>query len=34
MSSDSLLKDKHVLVVDDEPDVLDIVEEELDMCMV
>jgi CheY-like chemotaxis protein len=34
MTSDSLLKDKHVLVVDDEPDVLDIVEEELDMCMV
>jgi CheY-like chemotaxis protein len=34
MSTDSLLKDKHVLVVDDEPDVLDIVEEELDMCMV
>jgi CheY-like chemotaxis protein len=34
MSADSLLQDKHVLVVDDEPDVLDIVEEELDMCMV
>jgi CheY-like chemotaxis protein len=34
MSSDSLLQDKHVLVVDDEPDILDIVEEELDMCMV
>jgi CheY-like chemotaxis protein len=34
MSQDSLLQDKHVLVVDDEPDVLDIVEEELDMCMV
>ncbi|MFW6147321.1 MAG: response regulator [Thermodesulfobacteriota bacterium] len=34
MSADSLLKDKHVLAVDDEPDILDIVEEELDMCMV
>jgi len=34
MSTDSLLKDKHVLAVDDEPDILDIVEEELDMCMV
>lgn len=30
----SLLKDKVVLVVDDEPDVLDTVEEELDMCVV
>jgi CheY-like chemotaxis protein len=34
MSSDSPLKDKVVLVVDDEPDILDIVEEELSMCMV
>jgi CheY-like chemotaxis protein len=34
MSPDSLLKDKHVLVVDDEPDILEIVEDELDMCMV
>ena len=34
MSSESLLKDKVVLVVDDEPDVLQIVEEELDMCLV
>ena len=34
MSSESLLKDKVVLVVDDEPDVLDVVEEELDMCIV
>jgi CheY-like chemotaxis protein len=34
MSSDSLLQDKHVLVVDDEPDILEIVEDELDMCMV
>jgi DNA-binding NtrC family response regulator len=34
MSSDSPLKGKVVLVVDDEPDVLETVEEELDMCMV
>lgn len=34
MSADSLLKDKVVLVVDDEPDVLETVEEELDMCLV
>jgi CheY-like chemotaxis protein len=34
MTSNSLLKDKHILVVDDEPDVLEIVEEELDMCLV
>ena len=34
MSSDSPLKDKVVLVVDDEPDILDIVEEELNMCLV
>ena len=34
MSSESPLKDKVVLVVDDEPDVLETVEEELDMCMV
>ena len=31
---DSPLKDKTVLVVDDEPDVLETVEEELDMCLV
>jgi CheY-like chemotaxis protein len=31
---ESLLKDKVVLVVDDEQDVLDIVEEQLDMCLV
>ena len=30
----SLLQDKVVLVVDDEPDVLETVEEELDMCVV
>lgn len=34
MSSDSPLKDKVILVVDDEPDVLEVVEEELDMCIV
>lgn len=34
MSSDSPLKDKVVLVVDDEPDVLETVEEELDMCLI
>ncbi len=34
MAKDSPLKDKIVLVVDDEPDVLETVEEELDMCLV
>jgi len=34
MRSESPLKDKVVLVVDDEPDVLETVEEELDMCLV
>ena len=34
MSSDSPLKDKVVLVVDDEPDVIETVEEELDMCLI
>jgi len=34
MSAKSALKDKVVLVVDDEPDVLETVEEELDMCLV
>ena len=34
MGTGSMLKDKVVLVVDDEPDVLENVEEELDMCMV
>ena len=34
MSSENLLKGKSILVVDDEPDVLDIVAEELDMCTV
>jgi len=34
MSSESLLKDNVILVVDDEEDVLDTVEEVLDMCLV
>ncbi len=34
MNTESPLKDKVILVVDDEPDILDTVEEELDMCVV
>ncbi len=34
MNGDSPLKNKHILVVDDEPDVLELVEEQLDMCLV
>lgn len=34
MSKEDLLKEKIILVVDDEPDVLETVEEELDMCIV
>jgi hypothetical protein len=34
MSSESPLKGKSILIVDDEPDVLDTVAEELDMCLV
>lgn len=34
MSSKSLLKDKVVLIVDDEPDVLDSISEQLDMCRI
>ena len=34
MSRESSLNGKVVLVVDDEPDILDTVEEELDMCIV
>ncbi|VBB43911.1 Response regulator receiver domain protein [uncultured Desulfatiglans sp.] len=34
MSDASPLKDKVVLVVDDEPDILETIEEELDMCLV
>ncbi|MBW2599615.1 MAG: response regulator [Deltaproteobacteria bacterium] len=33
MSTDSPLKDKIILVVDDEPDILETVAEELDMCL-
>lgn len=34
MGSDNLLRDKAILVVDDEPDVLDTVGEILDMCQI
>jgi CheY-like chemotaxis protein len=34
MTSDSPLKDKLILVVDDEPDILETVEEQLEMCLV
>ncbi|NOX35103.1 MAG: response regulator [Deltaproteobacteria bacterium] len=34
MSDTSLLNDKKVLIVDDEPDVLEVLEEMLDMCEV
>ena len=34
MKTDSPLKDKHILVVDDEPDVLEFVEEALDFCLI
>jgi CheY-like chemotaxis protein len=34
MSDTSLLNDKKVLIVDDEPDVLEVLEEILDMCKV
>lgn len=34
MKSDSPLNNKHILVVDDEPDILEFVEEELGMCLV
>ena len=34
MTSDGPLKDKTILVVDDEPDILEVVEEELDMAYV
>ena len=33
MESENLLKGKMVLAVDDEPDVLEAIEEELDMCL-
>jgi len=34
MPQDSLLKGKRLLIVDDEPDVLEVLEEMLDMCEV
>ena len=34
MVKDSPLKDKVILVVDDEPDVIETVAEELEMCIV
>ena len=34
MTTESTLKDKAVLIVDDEPDVLEAVAEELDMCII
>ena len=34
MKTDSLLRNKHLLVVDDEPDILEMLEEELEMCLV
>jgi len=33
MTKESLLKDKVILAVDDEPDILEIIEDELDMCL-
>jgi len=32
ISSEDLLRDRHILVVDDEPDILETIEELLDMC--
>jgi DNA-binding NtrC family response regulator len=34
MNTESILKDKAILVVDDEPDVLDSIAEQLDMCRI
>ena len=34
MSVESVLKDKAVLIVDDEPDILDSIAEQLDMCRI
>ena len=34
MSIESILKDKAVLIVDDEPDILDSIAEQLDMCRI
>jgi DNA-binding NtrC family response regulator len=34
MSTETILKDKAILVVDDEPDILDSITEQLDMCRI
>ena len=34
MTIDSPLKDKVILVVDDEPDILESIEEQLEMCLI
>jgi len=34
MSTENVLKDKAVLIVDDEPDILDSIAEQLDMCRI
>ncbi|MBW2481069.1 MAG: response regulator [Deltaproteobacteria bacterium] len=34
MDTDKILKDKSVLIVDDEPDILDSITEQLDMCRI
>ena len=34
MQDDDVLKDKKILIVDDEPDILETLEELLDMCMI
>jgi DNA-binding NtrC family response regulator len=34
MNTESILKDKAVLIVDDEPDILDSITEQLDMCRI
>lgn len=33
MKKDSPLQNKHILIVDDEPDILEFVQEEIDMCI-
>jgi hypothetical protein len=34
MTTDNILKDKAILIVDDEPDILDSITEQLDMCRI
>ena len=34
MSTEKILKDKAILIVDDEPDILDSITEQLDMCRI